>query len=305
MLHPSQPLEVARCHGCGLCALVCPVYQQGGSVMVTPHGIAKVKQSGGKLNCDDVMACTLCGACAPICPQDINLMQLLVAVRMEASQQTAVERLETPPANSWGQAVFIADPVLLAQPETLDKVMRCLGNKVTLAEDSGVDISRAMQDGQPVTHARWHQFLTSLQSATQIIISNGLLYQLLQEELPQIPMRSLGQLLSSRDDVKRQLSVHDLYVMDTQTYHANYDEAVLHYDHLHKSCGCQLARDLHRLAVSIGAQAVNGFDHKQQIDWITKGIEVKRFIAESVADVEMLAKHSDVPTVHVVELASL
>ena len=302
MLHPTQPLDVDRCHGCGLCALVCPVYQHGGSVMVTPHGIAKVKQSGGELNRDEVMACVLCGACAPICPQDIDLMQLLIAVRLEASQQPAVERLDTLAINSRGQAVFVADAILLDQPETLDKVMRGLGSKVTLAEDSAADISRAMLEGRPVTRARRQQFLTSLQSATQIVISDGLLYQLIEEELPHIPMRSLGQVLSSRDDVKRQLGAHDLYVMDAQTYHANYDEAVLHYDHLHKSCGCQLARDLNRLALSTGARAVNGFAHQKQVDWMTKGVEVTRFVAESVADVEVLMTHSDVPVAHIAEL---
>ena len=323
MLHSVQLPDVARCHGCGLCALVCPVYQQGGSVLTTPHGMAKAKQGGGELNKADVMACMLCGACAPLCPQDIDLMQMLVALRAEANQEknkgAAVERLEARPANNHAKSIFIADHHLLNrsgrldQPDVLERVMRSLGNKVVLASDAGTDISWAMREGRPVSHARLHEFLTTLQSVKQIIISDGLLYQLIREKLPQIAMQSLGEYLSSRAVARQKLGKYDLYILDTQTYHANYAMAVIHYDRLHKSSGCRLARDLHWLAVSTGAQALNnsgpGFDCGQQIEWLLSGRKVKRIVTESVADIDLLSQHPQIQregicVVHVAELVS-
>jgi heterodisulfide reductase subunit C len=301
--------DVARCHGCGLCALVCPVYQHGGSVMATPHGIAKVKQCGAELDKADVMACVLCGACAAICPQSINLMQLLVAARTEVSQFSEVETFQEQLKTHTSTSILIADQSLQDHADTLHQALQSLGQGFVLAQDSGTDISRAMQEGRPVSHARLHQFLTSLQSVKHIVISDGLLFQLIREKLPQISMHSLGQLLSSRNEVGRQLDEHDLYIMDAQLYHANYAEAVLHYDCLQQSSGCQLARDLHRLAVTTGAQAGNHddsrFDQQRQIDWLMKGVTVQRVVTESAADAAMLAQHIDTPVVHVTALSAL
>lgn len=47
-------LDVAKCTGCGMCAIVCP------------HGVFKV--SNGKATIMDLEACMECGACAKNCP---------------------------------------------------------------------------------------------------------------------------------------------------------------------------------------------------------------------------------------------
>jgi len=310
MLYAQQQPDISQCHGCGLCALVCPVYQQGGNVLATPHGMAKARQAGGELNKEDVLSCVLCGACAPLCPQPIDLMQMLVAFRQEVMDQNQpVNHLEERPDNGRGRVLLIADALLLEHADYLEKVMQLIGDKVALAADQATDISAAMQNGYGVSHARLHQFLTSLQSAKKIIVSDGLLYRLIREKLPQIPMQSLGQALSSVDAVRQQINEDDLYVMDPQTYHANYDEAVLHYDRLYRMRGCQLGRDLHRLAIPTGAHAASrfdqaAFDSKQQVQWLMDGRKVKRIVVESVMDVNCLSGYCDQPVIHITELVS-
>lgn len=304
MLHAWENLDISQCHGCGLCALVCPVYQQGGSVMATPHGMAKAKQAGGELAKDNVTSCVLCGACAAVCPQSIDLIRMLVEFRQQVSeQQQSIDKLESRPDNGRGKSILIADSLLLKHEEHLRGVMQLIGDKIILAADHATDISEAMQAGHGVSHARLHQFLTSLQSAKNIIVSDGLLYQLIRKKLPQIPLQSLGQTLSSLDVVKQNINHDDLYVMDSRSYHANYEEAVLHYDRLHKQSGCQLSCDLHRLAITVGDHSNHGFDQAQQVQWMLEGREVQRIVVESVSDASCLSDHCSLPVVHLLELA--
>jgi len=305
MLHAAEKFDVSHCHGCGLCALVCPVYQRGDNVMQTPHGLAKASQWSGELKREDAFACILCGACAPLCPQGIDLMQMLVAMRSSFSQRQLLEVLPENPAGQKGEVVFIADRQLTNDQEQQEKVMHQLeGCHVVLSSDQAGDISEAIRSGQVVSFERLHQFLTSLQAVKKIIISDGLLQQLIKSKLPQIPMQSLGELLSSRGKFRQQMKADDFYIMDSQTYHADYDSAVNHYDQLQQETDCQLSHDLHRLAMPTGAEAINGFNQKAQIGWLLHGRKVNRIIAESIADYHLLKTHCEQPVLHISELLS-
>lgn len=307
MLQRLEQFDVSRCHGCGLCALVCPVFQQGGSVLTTPHGMAKALQAGGELSADDVNACILCGACAPLCPQDIDLMQLLVQLRVGVNGLGMTDAATSQVKQPSSQVVLIADPHLAADRQRLEKVLNVLEGSVTLAADQGEDIAHAMRQGQPVAKQRMNAFMASLQSVRQIIISDGLLQYLICSTLPKVRMSSLGEVLSRRGDVTRQLSAGDLYVADSQSYHANLKVSINHYDALHRKTGVQLNRDLHRLAIPTGAGAINNTGvcrTEAQIAWLTQGRQFNRVITESIADSHVIKKHTNHDVVHILELVA-
>ncbi len=307
MLHNLKQFDASRCHGCGLCAMVCPVFQQGGSVMTTPQGMAKALQAGGQLNVDDVNACILCGACTPLCPQDIDLMQLLVQLRADMNQQDMTDVPSTETKQQSSKEVFIADHDLVEGQTRLAHVFSILGDSVELAADQGSDIAQAMRQGRYVSKQRVDQFITSLQSVKQIVVSDGLLQHLIRSKLPQIQMRSLGQVLSERSDIQKQFSANDLYVMDSQSYHANHKSSVRHYDELHCKTGVQLNRDLHCLAIPTGSQATNETGACQpagQITWLMQGRTFERVIVESLADRDAIAKHTDHNVVYILELVA-
>ncbi len=70
------------CYGCGKCEPVCPVN------VVSEYGPRKLHrlvQTGGDLIAsDELWMCTTCGNCLRVCPKEVDMIQMMPAVREEA-----------------------------------------------------------------------------------------------------------------------------------------------------------------------------------------------------------------------------
>ena len=75
----------SACSGCSLCLLVCPVWHQTRDIRLTPHGRAKALQHGATAGdlAASIASCTLCGACAPACPEEIDLVGMILDLRRQ------------------------------------------------------------------------------------------------------------------------------------------------------------------------------------------------------------------------------
>jgi L-lactate dehydrogenase complex protein LldF len=90
ILADEQMRESLYCIRCGACLNVCPVYQKIGGqaygwIYPGPIGAVISPQLQGLSQSGDLpFASSLCGACRTACPVDINLPDLLLALRAKA-----------------------------------------------------------------------------------------------------------------------------------------------------------------------------------------------------------------------------
>jgi L-lactate dehydrogenase complex protein LldF len=93
-IYASEYTEALACIRCGACLNACPVYQNVGghsygSVYSGPIGAIVTPLLKGKENASPLpFASSLCGACKSACPVDINIPDMLLALRrdLEAEQ---------------------------------------------------------------------------------------------------------------------------------------------------------------------------------------------------------------------------
>ena len=99
-IYGTQYTEALACIRCGACLNACPVYQNVGghsygSVYSGPIGAVLTPLLRGKENASPLpFASSLCGACKSACPVDINIPDMLLALRHDLEgEQEAVWRL--------------------------------------------------------------------------------------------------------------------------------------------------------------------------------------------------------------------
>jgi L-lactate dehydrogenase complex protein LldF len=99
-VYASEYAEALACIRCGACLNACPVYQNVGghsygSVYSGPIGAVLTPLLEGKENASPLpFASSLCGACKQACPVDINIPDMLIALRRDLqSEQEAVWKL--------------------------------------------------------------------------------------------------------------------------------------------------------------------------------------------------------------------
>ncbi len=319
---PAEPKGFASCSGCGLCLLVCPVWRRERDIGLTPLARAKALQFGAPAADIEasVRSCTLCAACEPVCPEDIGLVAMTLALRGELLQPAAVERLRMhmneqmalPPAPEPSAATaLLPGQALRERPATLARTIALLGGErnIATAADDGADIALALEAGVPVPAMRLERFLQPLRRLRTIFVADGLLLRQLRLWLPRTQVVSLGAALSGVAAVRRALRASDLYVIEARAYHADYRHLVGYYDGLRAAAGCAFNLDLQRIAIPATARSLpqrlglEPADDRVQLRWILLGRSVTRIVVEHPEDGAAFAQVSELPVVHLADLA--
>jgi len=305
------------CSGCSLCLLVCPVWRQSRDISLTPHGHAKALQHGNSAAevAASVGHCTLCMACEPVCPENIDIIGMILELRRQLDAPTwlrslqdrmnerAVHPIASLPSSS---TMLLPDNALHEHPDTLARIVTLLGT--TLSEDDGSDISLAIESGAAIPKQRLQRFLAPLRQPRKIIVADGLLLRHLKQWLPNANIIGLGEALSGHADVRRGLRATDLYVIEPRAYHSDYQLMVKHYDRLRAAHGCAFNLDLQRIAIPATARnlpqrlGLIASDDDGQTRWMLHGRNIARIVVESMEDRAALEKASSFPVVHLADL---
>jgi len=316
---PAARKSYNDCSGCSLCLLVCPVWRRSRDISLTPHGHAKAMQHG--LSAADVAAsvehCTLCMACEPVCPENIDIIGMILELRHQLDTPTWLhdlqarmqERAARPVASAPSfSTMLLPDQALHARADILARIAVLLGS-VPISDDDGSDISLALESGTVIPEQRLQRFLSPLRQLKKIIVADGLLLRHLKQWLPKANCIGLGEALSGHADVRRGLRATDLYLIEPRAYHSDYQRLVKHYDRLRVAHGCTFNLDLQRIAIPATARnlpqrlGLAASNDDEQARWVLHGRNITRIVVESLEERAALEKASGFPVVHMAELA--
>ena len=318
----AEPADHSACSGCNLCLLVCPVWRRTRDFALTPHGRAKALQYGAAAGdiADSIRSCTLCAACEPVCPEEIPLVAMTLALRRQLPQPEAVRNLLAAMEAAAGAALaalpsatatLLPGRSLRERAGTLERTLRLLrsAGDIRLADDDGADVALALEAGCVIPAGRMDRLLRALHGAKRIVVAEGLLLHHLRPLLPGSNIVGLGEALSDLPAVRGALRADDLYVIETRAYHADYQRLVRHYDALRAERGCSFNLDLQRIAMPGAARSLpqrlglEADDDGAQLRWILQGRNVSRIVVESVEDGAAFERLGGRPVVHLADLA--
>jgi ferredoxin len=323
--------DFSACSGCSLCLLVCPVWRRTRDPRLTPEGRAKAMQHGATATdlVISIESCTLCGACDPVCPENIDLVGMILGLRAEIPRPAALHALQSrlheggadseggvkyavrhnagaAPRGGTAAAKLLPGVALRGQPRLAANVCQLLG--CALTPDDGADIALALEAGLEIPPARLESLLAPLRNTATIVVSDGLLSRHLRAWLPASTVLSLGEALSNKAAVRGKLRKTDLYAIEPRAYHADYQRLVKYYDGLRAETGCMFNLDLQRIAIPARARSLPQLlgmaapDDTEQTRWVLKGRKPERIVVESLEDVAAFKAVSEVPVVHLAEL---
>lgn len=301
-----------KCNGCRVCTLPCPVWHQTHDISLTHCGRARAIQCGASPEDirDSIMSCILCGACESVCPFGIDTVGITIDLRHMISEGLYEEEPEHPinadPVHGGFSRWILPGKIPGADKRFLKIINDLLGDSDTgVFHDDGSDISFAVESGRPVSEKRKEHFIKSLEGAEELIVGDGILQRILKNWLPDVKITALGSAIIKNALIRESLGPHDLFIIETRKFNGDHDYMVREYDILRKETGCLMNMDLHRSAIPTGALGIGSkaVSPLEQAEWIIKGHNFKRIVAESVEDMEIFRQVSGVQVIHVLDLA--
>jgi NAD-dependent dihydropyrimidine dehydrogenase PreA subunit len=310
--------DPSQCNGCGVCMLSCPVWHQHHTKALTYCG--RNRASIGGASDEDVAAaaasCILCGSCEPLCPMGIRTQQATIALRQRLVRQGLLPKpgvlpKKHGPVTSKLPRVLLPGRALSSKPMLVSLIIRLLGKDFEVFPEYGCNLKLDLESGREISDQRMEEFLAPLRKAAEIIVSDGLLFNLLHSVLPSsVTVRPLGQALLSNPKVREGLKPGDFYMIETRAYNANRRDSIALYEEVRQEAGCFMNLDLQRVATPSGASS---YQHRQnlpgiisveaQVKWLLEGRSAQRIVTEHLDDHEAFSRFTTLPVVHLAEVA--
>ena len=312
----AQPAAV--CNGCGICVLPCPAWWNSRDMMVTPRGILRALQESARAEDlrDTLFHCSMCGACEPVCPLDIDILGTFRKLRSAIPSPPSEAVSPRPPRNGsaavGAKRVLLPGPALIRDQALLNLVAGILGAPaaILVAGDDGHDLALTLESGAAVDAGRVQEFLAPLRPARELIVVEGILHRFVRRRLPRLRVTGLAEALLRVDRVRRSLRPGDFLVVDARGFHSDHRHNLDLFDRVRRETGCQMNLDLQRLAIPTTADATAGSRAAREatvataIRWMLEGRKIDRIVAESPLDIGAFRTHTDVPMVHLAEIAA-
>jgi ferredoxin len=316
--HP-QPgaTDPTQCNGCGVCMLSCPVWHQHHTKALTYCG--RIRASIGGASEEELApaarGCILCGSCEPLCPMGIRTQQATIRLRKNLSARGFLAKPTTQPrihnAEKVSSHLVIPGRELRENTQLAASVLTLLGQHTGLHSDDAYDILLTLESGQEMNDDRLEGFIAALAGAVEIVVADGLLFNVLRSLLPSsVTVKTLGQALLENRSVRAGLKPTDFYMIETRAYNANRREFVACYDALRQETGCSMNLDLQRVATPTGAASMQ---HREglatiisigeQVKWLLEGRRPERIVVESLDDYDALSTYTKLTVVHLAEVA--
>jgi len=234
--------------------------------------------------------CTLCGACDAACPIGLRPMQTILA---QGQKENMLEPFAARAPKTGGE--------LLLSP---NKAVRRSFSQSQWVDDCGIDIAKALANGDSIDSQRLQQFIAPLVLASQIVVSDGLLYYALRHWLPNTPLVTLAERLLPK--LHHHLQAGDLLLLDPPAFHANYDYLLPIVQQATRHKGVELNLDLQRLAVSLRSYRL---DTKAALrarwQWLSLHHTINRIICENPDETTIAAAVSGLPALWLGDLEPL
>ncbi len=260
---------------------------------------------------DSVGACLLCGSCEPVCPVGIRTIDITLKLREALNNDKNKDDLPQAQVSRSApdRAVLIPDTSLKSNAGLLERTLSLLD--IPLAEDSGLDILEAFENGCRPISGRVTAFLKTLSGIKKIVVSDGLFKRYMRAVLPGLEVIGLGEAMLRLPMVRSALRPTDLYIIEVRAFNADFKRCLHFYSEVRKQTGCIMNLDLQRIAIPTGAcckaelKSRSAPESAKQISWILEGRSFDRVVAETADDVTLFKKAVTQPVIHVAELAGI